>query len=242
MNSFKEKFFSNQKKIFPDLDYKGDELNYLDYHEKILWEGRPATQYKMTREGDFGVFLKVIVVSVGILVLMFLLNSELYSVNGGPPDNKSWLYGVIFAVLLWAFYPHIRAFGPYIWSVCKRKYTRYVLTNRRAIIVKKLWIVHSMKSIPITEEMPIEIRSGEVSTLLFERETQTDEDGTVIKEHAFENVLGVESILKRIRKIQNGEYLDQEVKPKEDAVQENHSDDLMDEIVNKGTAKNILKW
>ena len=149
--------------------------DYLERDEKLIWQGAPATGLRFSTSGlglsVFGFFFMSF--SMVWVVMAF-------SMGGGTGAEKLFpLFGVPFVLVgLWLVAGH------WFFDAYKRKYARYALTNKRAIIARAHF-KRRMESYPISEHSPIHLISGKLDTVNFAQKTYRTKNGTQIKNIGF---------------------------------------------------------
>ena len=164
----------------------------LDEGENILWQGRP----------DKALHIKPRAVGGAIFGLFFAGFALFWMVMASQAGGVFWMFGLLhFAIGLSI------VFGALFYPSWKRRHTWYTLTNRRAFIAEDVpFRQRSLKSYPITQDTPIELRGEEFATLIFARETKRDNDGdTTSTEIGFERIAEGKRVFQLIRDIQRGE-------------------------------------
>jgi hypothetical protein len=153
---------------------------YLDPGERLLWEGRPATGLRWSRQDLF-------LLPFGLVFAGFAIFWEVSVIAAGAPLFMV-LFGVPF-VLVGLFL----AVGRVFWDSYARRHTAYALTDRRAIVATSA-LGRALRSWPITPGMETEFRPGPESTLVFAsewrpgRRTRRGHSAGRRIEHAFRHI------------------------------------------------------
>lgn len=168
----------------------------LDADEKIIWQGQPDSGIKPTLSmiGNAG---------VGLFFAFMGLRGLIQSYSDSGPHGNSLLifsgFGLIFAGY------HVFAPG------FLRRYTWYMLTDRRAFIAENVpFCGLTTNSYPITSETVIELEEGTPPSVIFASENKSFarmffiDRGPSNSEIGFEYIADARHVLKLMRDIQKG--------------------------------------
>ena len=156
--------------------------------EKIIWQGRPSSEFKFQKRMLYHVFS----VTVTILAAVIFLNAA-------PIDNENLNLFIFLALCINVFIALIGVIGPGY----QRGRTWYTLTNRRAFIATVLPLLGKrLKSYPITEDTQIEFQDNAIPSVMFATETKRGKNSTYTVPIGFENISDARQVLTLLRSVQ----------------------------------------
>ncbi len=164
---------------------------HLQEGEEIVWQGRP----------DVAISLGVKEIGMAIFGTFFAGFALFWMIAASRGDGGFWMFGLLHfsvgaSLVAWSI------FG----GAFRRKRTWYTLTNRRAFIASDMPIRgRSLKSYPITQNLPIDYLDNAVPSILFATETKRGKNGTHDVPVGFERIADAPRVLEHIRKIQQGD-------------------------------------
>ncbi len=152
----------------PERQHQGSWQDYLDPGEKLLWQGAPAGGIRFSITGlvqsAFGVFF------LGFSV--FWVAMALNIGADGPLSLFFPLFGLPFVLIgLWL------VIGHWFFDAYKRRRSRYALTNKRAIIARRVF-GRRLESYPILADSEISLVEGRFDTVNFHQKTVIRNNGT----------------------------------------------------------------
>jgi hypothetical protein len=171
---------------------------YLDEGEVLLWEGSPSPRVHLTFD------LRMIITSVfgliftGVSIAMLWMHIE-----------EGRLPGVLFSI------PFLAAGlfffgGRHLWDAYRRSRTRYALTDRRALIARSR-PERSIRTYPILEDAPLEIRPGPLATIIFAAEVRRAPKGHLRQiEQGFELIPEGDHVFRLLQQIRRARTSDPE--------------------------------
>jgi hypothetical protein len=126
---------------------------YLQKDERLIWTGRPAGGLRLRRSDRLVVPASLL---VGLVAVLSLRASPL-----SERDGTGLLFGLsTIAFALWLLV------GRHLYDALQRGFMRYALTDRRALILRRL-LFQRLESWPIGPFMPIDYRPGALWHIYF---------------------------------------------------------------------------
>ncbi|KPQ14864.1 MAG: hypothetical protein HLUCCA09_03180 [Rhodobacteraceae bacterium HLUCCA09] len=141
----------------------------LDPGERIIWRGQPSPRFRFS-----------------LLTVFFIVWAAIF---GGVPlslvlsgaDDGGGAFLLLFVLVAAAVLG-----GHLAWPRLRSRAMFYTLTDRRAFIATDFFGIRSLKSYPITEATPLELRDGRGGGVIFERrQTRSRKGGTMVQEIGF---------------------------------------------------------
>lgn len=160
--------------------------------ERILWQGQPS-QKLSARPGEifesiFGIFF------TGFSIFWMVMAA---SMGGGP----FWMFGLIFF-----FVGCYQIFGKYLWTSYQRGHTWYTLSTRAAYIAKDSPLGgRSLASYPLTPDVDLEFKPGDLSAIYFASETYRVNGKRRTSKVGFENLTDGRDVYDQMLEIRRGD-------------------------------------
>ncbi|MCR8548703.1 aspartate carbamoyltransferase catalytic subunit [Salipiger sp. P9] len=170
----------------------------LDPGERLLWQGRPDTTLSFAP-------LRPAQIVLGLALAAFALfwTGKALPTGGADslPDRILPLFGLVFLLL------GLYAAGGYaLWDRLRRRHSRYLLTDRRALIVTDLPLAgRRLKSCPIGPDTVLERTETPPGTIWFSHEHRRRAQGSTRAPIGFERIPDAREVFGRMRAIQRGE-------------------------------------
>ena len=166
-----------------------DWKNLLNPGEKVLWQGRPNTGLRWRKPSAFKFPMTLIFAGTAIYIQL--------GVYGKSNPKFMLLFGSGF-VAVGVFL----TVGLFFWDSYKRRYTRYILTNKRAFVATNHW-KKNLRILPILKDTLVDFRPGTESTVILEFETRDTRKEKKTIEHGFELIDEGTKVFSLISKIQS---------------------------------------
>ncbi|WP_457646085.1 aspartate carbamoyltransferase catalytic subunit [Profundibacter sp.] len=142
--------------------------------EKIVWQGVPDGGIHIGRRN-------IPMMAFGGVFAGFAL---IWMIGAASAGSGFWMFGLIhFTIGL------LLALAPIFWGPYRRRHTWYTLTNKHAYIATDLPILgRSLKSYPITQDMPLELEKTDKPSVYFAEEWKKRKNGSYLHKIGFERI------------------------------------------------------
>jgi len=162
--------------------------------ERLLWQGTPRANARLEWSG-----LVDGTASLFLFVAALIITAQFATIGG-----FWWLIPAVFLG-----YASWRAIGIHYWRSFERARSRYALTDRRALIARRLLGRDRVDSYPITPETPLDIVEAPDTADLHFAEVITYHDPDKLtwtrRPIGFEQILDAGTVLRIMQKIQAGQ-------------------------------------
>lgn len=180
-------------------DRRADWSHWLDPDERVLWTAAPRVlpSFHWAAVMRFLIGLVFLLIGAGILLS--------WAAGTADEDSIPWqiaAFGLVFGTWM--------SIGEALYGFLRRRATRYALTDRRALILRK-WIGTRLCYVPLTGSTPVEVDFGRVGTIwLGSRPTSQERaasglSGNPAGGFAFSGIAEPDQVQRLIRQIQRGE-------------------------------------
>ena len=157
--------------------------------EKIIWQGRPSSEFKFQKRMLYHVFS----VTVTILAAVIFLNAA-------PIDNENLNLFIFLALGINVFIALIGVIGPGY----QRGRTWYTLTNKRGYIATALPMMgRKLRSYPIGPNTGIDFVQGNPPSIHFGTRAVKRDKRTVQEPDGFEYIADAPEVMRLIRDLQD---------------------------------------
>ena len=180
-------------------DNPEDWAEYLDPGERVLWTCAPPGRAPFHWGNLMG-----FVVGLGLLFMGIAIISG-WADGGTSGEAPPFLIGILFAIVGFSL-----AFVGPTFTYARRRRTRYALTDRRGIILHRLWRLR-LREMPVNDTTPVEVTYGNRGMIwLGPRATASETSsaaGTGLEPggFVFSRIPNPKQVHGLIRKIQRGE-------------------------------------
>jgi hypothetical protein len=182
-------------------DLPFDWQSFLDADERLIWVGRPNSGLKLSKAGLVKSASGLPLFALA-LIGTWLVSGPMRPEDGTAPSDFTRHLPLI-AVLFLAVAAY-QMFAHYFLDAFRRGCQLYGLTNRRALIVSRLFS-DSVKSVPIdrTTVLDYQPHANREASIFFAYETRRREDDTVTLPIGFEHVADGAELYRLMRQVQD---------------------------------------